>query len=74
VIARGDFELAGMIGWPFSRDTLAVLPAGPVCEAALAEGTAPLEFFDAGKEPLVLLGDKGRCPLIGLITPSEGGG
>ncbi len=73
-IARGDFGLAGLLGWPLARDTLAVIPVSEECEGPLSRGVASLEYFASGGPPLVLIGEKGNCPIVGLITPSAGGG
>jgi hypothetical protein len=73
-IAHGEFGLAGLLGWPYARDTLAVIPIRPECEGPLERGMAALEYHASGGPPLVLLGEKGDCPIEGLITPAGGGG
>ncbi len=68
--ARGRFQLAAMVGWAGGYDTLAVFPNVPECEGLLEKGRATMEYRDAGKQPLVLLDGRLRCPFLGFAMPS----
>lgn len=67
--ARGRFQLAALVGWAGGYDTLAVFPNVPDCEGLMSRGRATMEYRDAGKLPLVLLDDRGRCPFLGFAMP-----
>jgi hypothetical protein len=68
--ARGRFQLAGMVGWAGGYDTLAIFPNQPECEGLLERGSATMEYRDAGRQPLVLLNGRQRCPFLGFAMPS----
>lgn len=68
--ARGRFQLAGMVGWAGGYDTLAIFPNQPECEGLLERGHATMEYRDAGRQPLVLLDGRQRCPFLGFAMPS----
>lgn len=69
-MARGRFQLAGMVGWAGGYDTIAVFPNVPECEGLLNRGRASMEYRDAGKQPLVLLDNRQRCPFLGFAMPN----
>ena len=70
-LARGRFPLAGMIGWAGSYDTVAVVANVPECEEIMTEGAATMEFHHSGDEPIVLLDDRLRCPILGFAQPVQ---
>jgi hypothetical protein len=69
VLIRGRFPLVNQVGWAGGGDTIAVLPNTPECTELLSRTSATLEFRRSGSEPLVLLRDRDRCPLLGLARP-----
>lgn len=72
ILARGRFQLAGMVGWAGGYDTLAVFPNLPECQGLMARTTATMEYRDAGKVPLVLLDGRQRCPFLGFAMVNPG--
>jgi hypothetical protein len=46
-----------------------VLPNTPVCTDLLSKTSATLEFRRSGDQPLVLLKDDERCPVLGFARP-----
>jgi hypothetical protein len=68
-VARGRFPLAGRVGWAGGYDTLAIFPNVPECEGLLVRGSASMEYRDSGRQPLVLLDDRERCPFLGFAMP-----
>jgi len=71
VLVRGRFPLALEIRWPAAMDTVAMLPASPVCDQARQPGKATMEFHATGPEPFLLLGEGGSCPILGFAAPVE---
>jgi len=69
VMARGRFPLVNQVGWTGGGDTIAILPNTPECTELLSRTSATIEFRRSGPEPLVLLDDRERCPLLGLARP-----
>jgi hypothetical protein len=49
-----------------------LLPQTQPCQALFQKGVATIEYRVAGPDPYVLLDDKMRCPLLGLIQPIGG--
>lgn len=72
LLVRGRFPLALEIRWPRPMDTVAVLPAGPACRAALEAGRATLEFRADLDRPFWLETRAGRCPIEGFALPPDG--
>lgn len=66
---RGLFPLLGLIAWPGMGDTLVVLPQTPPCHALIPAGVATLEYRVGGPDAYVLLDNRQRCGLVGLIQP-----
>jgi hypothetical protein len=71
-LLRGRFGLAGELGWPVGVDTVVALPRGEACDPLLEQSHASMEFRSAGRQPLVLLGAAGPCPVLGLAQPLAG--
>lgn len=71
-LARGRFQLAGLVGWAGGYDTIAVFPNAPECEGILVRGEATMEYRDAGPEPLVLVDGRNRCPFLGFAMLKPG--
>jgi hypothetical protein len=69
VLIRGRFPLVNQVGWSGGGDTVAILPNTPECTELLSRTSASIEFRRSGSEPLVLLRDRERCPLLGLAQP-----
>jgi len=67
VLLQGRFPLAGYIGWVGGVATRAVVPVDPVCEDAIASGTASMEYRPAGKLPFTLVASKGLCEIVGFV-------
>jgi hypothetical protein len=70
-MARGRFPLAGLIGWAGGYDTVAVFANVPECEGLLTKGSASMEYRDSGRQPLVLLDNRQRCPFLGFAMPGS---
>jgi hypothetical protein len=71
-LVRGRFPLTNRLGWVGGEDTIAVIPRVPDCQKPLEQGIASMEYRISGRDPLILIVDKGRCPIIGLIRPAPG--
>ena len=71
VLIRGRFPLALEIRWPAAMDSVAMIPARPVCDALRARGKATLEFHASGPEPFLLVAEPGSCPILGFAIPLE---
>lgn len=69
IFLRGRFPLASRVGWVGLGDTLALVPRTALCESAIEDGVASLEFYPRGQNVLALLANRGRCPIEGLIQP-----
>jgi hypothetical protein len=72
VFLRGNFPLAGRLGFAAMGDAIAVVPRLPVCQRAIESETSTLEYFHAGSNVLTLSSNQGRCPIEGLIRPLAG--
>lgn len=71
-LARGRFQLAGLVGWAGGYDTIAVFPNAPECEGILVRGSATMEYRDAGPDPLILVDGRRRCPFLGFAMLKPG--
>jgi hypothetical protein len=71
VLVRGRFPLALEIHWPAAMDTVAMLPAGPVCDKVRQRGKTTMEYHATGPEPFLLVGEQGDCPILGFAAPLE---
>jgi hypothetical protein len=69
VLIRGRFPLVNQVGWSGGGDTVAILPNTPECTELLSRTSATIEFRRSGSEPLALLRNRERCPLLGLAQP-----
>jgi hypothetical protein len=72
ILLRGNFPLAGLIGWPGGPDTIAVVPNDSRCRAALEGGVASMEYRASGRNTLSLVSNEGPCRIVGLIQPPDG--
>jgi hypothetical protein len=72
MLVRGRFPLALEIRWPAAMDTVAMLPAGPVCDELRQRGKSTMEYHATGPEPFLLVGERGSCPILGFAAPLEG--
>lgn len=68
-LLRGNFPLAGYLGFTGVSDLVAVVPRGPACEGSIAKGVASMEYRGKGRRVLSLLGGGEPCPIRGLIQP-----
>ncbi len=78
LLVRGRFPLALEIRWPEPMDSVAVVPAEPVCEALAERGRAVMEYHAQGPEVFVLEDedapgglDAPQCPIVGFVVPVE---
>lgn len=71
ILLRGRFPLAHHVGWSGGEDSVAAVPAEPVCRAAARGGVASMEYRAAGRTTLALVGPDALCPIIGLMLPVE---
>jgi hypothetical protein len=71
ILVRGRFPLALEIRWPAAMDTVAMLPAGPSCEAVRQSGKATMEYHAEGPEPFLLVVEEMSCPILGFAAPLE---
>jgi len=69
LLLRGRFGLAGELGWVAGADSIAVVERNALCDAVAELGEASLEFRHVGPDVLALLGEDGRCRLLGLARP-----
>jgi hypothetical protein len=69
LLVRGSFPLALEIRWPEPMDAVAVLPATRACREQLLRRKTTMEFRAEGPEVLVLRGESGECPIVGLALP-----
>jgi hypothetical protein len=69
VLARGRFGLAGQLGWVGGVDTVAVFAVDPECADVIDRGVGSLEYRHAGGDVLAIVGERRRCPLLGLARP-----
>jgi hypothetical protein len=69
VLVRGRFPLALEIRWAAAMDTVAMLPADPVCDEARQRGKATMEYHATGPEPFLIVGEEGSCPILGFAAP-----
>lgn len=72
VLARGRFTLASQLGFPGGVDSVAIFAVDPVCEATIDRGVGSLEFRNGGQDVLVIVGERQRCPLLGIARPLPG--
>lgn len=68
-LARGRFRLAALVGIPAGHDLVAAIPKVPACRDALERDVSSLEFLSSGSPAFVLLGEQGRCPVLGFAQP-----
>jgi hypothetical protein len=69
LLARGDFPLAGLIGWTGASDTVAVMPRSEVCLTAVERGVASMEYSTLAAQPFWLVVSNERCPITGFVQP-----
>jgi hypothetical protein len=69
VFVRGEFPLAGLVGWPGGRDTVAVLPRNEACQAPSQAQSGTMYYSPTASDPLWLGSDSQRCPILGLVEP-----
>jgi hypothetical protein len=65
-LAQGRFRLAAQIGWPGGADAIAVFPNVDACRGVRARRRGTMEFRAAGSTPFSVVGEAGRCPLLGF--------
>jgi hypothetical protein len=68
-LARGRFRLAALVGIPAGHDLVAAIPKLPACKDVLAREVSSLEFLSSGSPAFVLVGEQGRCPVLGFAQP-----
>jgi hypothetical protein len=68
-LLRGNFPLAGYLGFTGVSDVVAVVPQSPECQGPIESGVASMEYRGKGKRALVLLGGDTPCHMRGLIQP-----
>jgi hypothetical protein len=66
---RGNFPLAGRLGFRGLGDAIAVVPKIPICQDPIERTNATLEYFPGGRNVLTLGSKDGRCNVEGLIQP-----
>lgn len=66
---RGNFPLAGFLGFTDMGDAIAVVPNTAECLRPIERGVSTLEYFHAGRNVLTLSSSQGRCNIEGLIRP-----
>lgn len=71
LLARGRFELAGIVGIA-GADAVAAIPNVPECTGISRRTEATLEYRERGRPPFVLLDGERRCPLLGFALPQPG--
>jgi hypothetical protein len=65
-LAEGRFRLAAQIGWPGGADAIAVFPRVDACRVVRARRRGTMEFRAAGNTPFSVVGEAGRCPVLGF--------
>jgi hypothetical protein len=65
-LAQGRFRLAARIGWPGGADAIAVFPKVDACRSVRARRRGTMEFRAAGNTPFSVVGEAGRCPVLGF--------
>jgi hypothetical protein len=73
-LARGDFPLATLAGFPGAADIVAVVPRSAACDGALGREAAAMEFSPVAPEPFWLIDQGVRCPLLGFADPMASAG
>ena len=68
-LLRGRFPLAHLVSWPGGSDTVVAVPNVPVCRRPIDAGVASMEYRDSGRPTLALVGERGLCPIVGLLRP-----
>jgi len=69
VFLRGNFPLAGLLGFTAMGDGIAVVPNSPLCQRPIRQGSSTLEYFYGGRNVLTLSSSDGRCEIQGLLRP-----
>jgi hypothetical protein len=69
VLLRGQFPLAGAVGFSGGMDIVAVVPNNDTCSRPIEAGVASMEYRGKGQRALSLIGQRGLCQLHGLIVP-----
>jgi hypothetical protein len=69
VLLRGQFPLAGAVGFSGGMDIVAVVPNDDMCSTPLKAGVASMEYRGKGRRALSLVGSRGLCRIHGLILP-----
>jgi hypothetical protein len=71
VLLRGRFPLASRIGWSGADDSVVVIDNVARCRGVIESGVATMEYRQAGRNTLSLVGDGGPCRIQGLIQPLD---
>ncbi len=71
ILVRGTFPLAGLVGVPGGRDSVAFLPNSEICETYVEQGAGPMLYRRTSAEVIWLGGASTRCPILALARPLE---
>jgi len=71
VLLRGRFPLASRIGWSRGDDSVVVVGNVERCRGPVEKGVASMEYRQAGRNTLTLVGVGGLCRIEGLIQPLD---
>ncbi len=72
VLLRGRFPLTSRIGWSRGDDSVIVVENSARCRGPVEKGVASMEYRQAGRNTLALVGVGGLCRIDGLIQPLDG--
>ena len=71
VLLRGRFPLASRVGWSGGEDSVVVVGNVARCRGPVEKGVASMEYRQAGRNTLALVGVGGLCRIDGLIQPLD---
>jgi hypothetical protein len=71
VLLRGRFPLASRIGWSGADDSVVAVENDARCRGPVESGVASMEYRQAGRNTLSLVGVGGPCRIQGLIQPLD---